>query len=108
MTFSFDSKTFAVTEFFTYPTCVIDRICEFEEYLDKPNPRKADEDVKEFFNKCLKYAEEKLGRHLMDNKVAMKVVVPETGQFFYVGYKDNIYAIGLALNPYMTGKCIDI
>ena len=39
----------------------------------------------------------------MDNKIAMKVVIPETGQFFYIGYKDNIYTIGLTLNPYMTG-----
>lgn len=39
----------------------------------------------------------------MDNKIAMKVVLPETGQYFYVGYKDNIYCIGLSLNPHMTG-----
>lgn len=103
MTFSFDPKSMVVTSFYSYPTCVVDRIAEFEEYVDEPVRRKADKDIKEFFEDCLKYAEEKLGRHLMDNKIAMKVVIPETGQFFYVGYKDNIYTIGITLNPYMTG-----
>lgn len=39
----------------------------------------------------------------MNNKIAIKVVFPDTGQYFYVGYKDNIYCVGLSLNPYMTG-----
>ena len=104
MTFDFDPKRMIPVVFYHYPTCVVDRIAEFEEYIDQPVRRKADDDVKEFFDGCLKYAEERLGCQLMDNKIAMKVVVPDTGQYFFVGYKDNIYTIGLSLNPYMTGS----
>lgn len=107
MTFSFDKEhlNFLPVAFYSYPTCVCDRITEYEDFPDsKPRFDRGDDDVKEFFEDCLKYAEEKLGRQLMDNKIAMKVVVPDTGQYFFVGYKDNIYTIGLTLNPYMTGN----
>ena len=102
MTFTFDPNSMVVTAFYSYPTCVVDRIAEYSEDLfDKP---RGDNNIKELFEDCLKYTEEKLAKnHLMDNKIAMKVVIPETGQFFYIGYKDNIYTIGLTLNPYMTG-----
>lgn len=104
MLFNFDPKRMIPVAFYYYPTCVVDRIAEFENFSgQKPRFDRGDDDVKEFFEDCLKYAEERLGRRLMDNKIAMKVVLPDTGQYFYVGYKDNIYCIGLTLNPYMTG-----
>lgn len=104
MLFNFDPKRMIPVAFYYYPTCVVDRIAEFEDFAgQKPRFDRGDDDVKEFFEDCLKYAEERLGRRLMDNKIAMKVVLPDTGQYFYVGYKDNIYCIGLTLNPYMTG-----
>ena len=105
MNFKFDPQRMIPVAFYHYPTCVVDRIAEFEDFVDqKPHFNKGDDDVKEFFEDCLKYAEERLGRHLMDNKIAMKVIIVDTGQYFYVGYKDNIYCIGLSLNPYMTGS----
>ena len=104
MIFNFNQKRMIPVAFYYYPTCVVDRIAEFEDFVgQKPRFDRGDDDVKEFFEDCLKYAEERLGRRLMDNKIAMKVVLPDTGQYFYVGYKDNIYCIGLTLNPYMTG-----
>lgn len=104
MTFYFNPKGMIPVAFYYYPTCVCDRIAEFEDFGDnKPRFDRGDSDVKEFFEGCLKYTEEKLGCQLMDNKIAMKVVIPDTGQYFFVGYKDNIYTIGLSLNPYMTG-----
>lgn len=104
MTFSFNSERMIPILFYNYPTCVCDRIAEFEDFCyNEQRFDRGDTDVKEFFNDCLKYAEEKLGCKLMDNKIAMKVVMPDTRQYFYVGYKDNIYTIGLSLNPHMTG-----
>ena len=103
MIFNFNPKRMIPIVFYHYRTCVIDRIAEFEDFADKNSRFAGDKGVKQFFEDCLKYAEETLGRHLMDNKIAMKVVLPETGQYFYVGYKDNIYCIGLSLNPHMTG-----
>ena len=104
MLFNFDPKRMIPVAFYHYPTCVVDRIAEFEDFVgQKPRFDRGDDDIKEFFEDCLKYAEERLGRRLMDNKIAMKVVLPDTGQYFYVGYKDNIYCIGLSLSPYMTG-----
>ena len=104
MTFNFNFEKMIPVAFYYYPTCVIDRTAEFEDFAgQKPRFDRGDNDIKEFFDDCLKYAEERLGRHLKDNKIAMKVVLPDTGQYFYVGYKDNIYCIGLTLNPYMTG-----
>lgn len=105
MTFHFNSERMIPTVFYGYPTCVCDRIAEFDDFVDhKPRFDRGDNDVKEFFDDCLKYAEERLGRSLMDNKIAMKVVMPDTGQYFFVGYKDNIYTIGLSLSTYMTGS----
>ena len=103
MILNFDPERMIPVVFYHYPTCVIDRIAEFEDFADNNSHFAGDKDVKQFFEDCLKYVEEKLDRHLMDNKIAMKVVLPETGQYFYVGYKDNIYCIGLSLNPHMTG-----
>ena len=105
MTFYFNPEKMIPVAFYHYPTCVCDRIAEFEDFGDrKPRFDRGDNGIKKFFEDCLKYAEDRLGNHLMDNKIAMKVVVPETGQYFFVGYKDNIYTIGLSLSPYMTGS----
>ena len=98
MTVLFDVNRFQMKEFFSYPCTVCERVVEFE---DRCGRKKGDEDIKEFFEDCLKQVETKVGRHLMDNKIAIKVLDTDTGNTFYVGYKDNIYCLGLCLNPYM-------
>lgn len=101
MTLLFDSNRFKLLEWFSYPCTVCDRINEYEENVFH-GPR-GDKDVKEFFEDCLHEAEIISGRKsLMDNKIAIKVADMQTGTTFYVGYKDNIYVIGLCLNPYMN------
>jgi len=88
-------------EFFSYPCTICERINEYEEHGF--HGTRGDEDVKEFFEECLHTVEKLANRKsLMDNKIAIKVYDNETGNTFYVGYKDNIYAIGLCLNPYMN------
>ena len=92
-----------VLEFYSYPTAVCDIISRREEMFDDPE---GDVGVKILFEDCLEAAERKLKRHLMDNKIAMKVVY-ELGPLkteFFVGYKDNAWSIGRSLNPYMTGR----
>ena len=102
MDFKFDNNRFELLEWFSYPCCVCDRTVEYEENGWHRDTR-GDKDVKDFFNACLKKAEEISGRHsLMDNKIAIKVYDKETDTYFYVGYKDNIWAIGPCLNPYMN------
>lgn len=105
MTFHFN-KDFKILSFYTYPTCVVDRFVEYSD-IDKSNFNN-DYHVMDFFNDCLKEVEKKENRHMMDNKIAIKVMYKPTGSIFYVGYKDNIYCIGLDLNKYMTGRKIEI
>ena len=101
MEFKFDSNRFELLEWFSYPCTVCDRTVEYEE--NGYYGTRGDKDVKDFFDACLRKAEEISGhRSLMDNKIAIKVVDKETGSVFYVGYKDNIWAIGPCLNPYMN------
>ena len=96
----FDPKLFTILEFFSYPCSVIDRTATYEE--NGFHGTRGDKSVKEFFEAVLVEARKITGRHLMDNKIAIKVVDKETGSVFYVGYKDNIWAIGPCLNPYMN------
>ena len=101
MDFKFDNNRFELLEWFSYPCCICERTIEYE--LGGFHGTRGDVDVKTFFEDCLKKAEEITGRHgLMDNKIAIKVADKETGTTFYVGYKDNIWAIGTCLNPYMN------
>lgn len=106
MTFHFNSTDFKILSFYTYPTCVVDR---FVEYSDTDKSKfNNDYHVMDFFNDCLIEIEKKEKRHMMDNKIAIKVMYKPTGSVFYVGYKDNIYCIGLDLNKYMTGHELKI
>ena len=101
MTFSFNPNRFKLIEWFSYPCTVCERINEYEENVFH-GPR-GDKDVKEFFEDCLHEAEHLANRtSLMDNKIAIKVYDMKTNNTFYVGYKDNIWCIGLMLNPYMN------
>lgn len=103
MTYTFNPNRYRVTMFYSYPCCVVDREAEYEEGgLMSCHRISGDVSVKEFFEAVLKTAEEITGRHLMDNKVAFKVVDKVENKIFYVGYKDNIYCIGKELNPYMN------
>lgn len=106
MTFHFNSNDFKVLSFYTYPTCVVDRFVEYSD-MDKSKFNN-DYHVMVFFNDCLKEIEKKKMRHMMDNKIAIKVMYKPTGTVFYTGYKDNIYCIGLDLNKYMKGNEIKI
>lgn len=100
MTMLFDAKRFEIQEFYSYPCTVCDRIVEYEER--GIGGTRGDEDVKDFFNECLEETQKKANKkHLMDNKIAMRIKDNETGNILYVGYKDNIYCIGNCLNPYM-------
>lgn len=103
MILNFDPQRMIPTVFYHYPTCVVDRIAEFKYFDDDNSHFAVNNRIKKLFEDCLKYVEDKLDRDLMNNKIAIKVVLPDTGQYFYVGYKDNIYCVGLSLNPYMTG-----
>lgn len=103
MDYKFDNNRFELLEWFSYPCCVCDRTAEYEE--NGFHGTRGDKDIKDFFNACLKKAEEISGRRsLMDNKIAIKVYDKETDTYFYVGYKDNIWAIGPMLNPYMNSS----
>ena len=101
MDYKFDNNRFELLEWFSYPCSVCDRIAEYE--VNGFHGTRGDKDIKDFFEACLHEAEMIAGRKsLMDNKIAIKVADKETGSVFYVGYKDNIYAIGPCLNPYMN------
>lgn len=104
MDISFDLDNFEVKEFYHYPTAVVHRLVEFDEGFHK-NRDNNDEDVKDLFNDLLAEVEKKLNKkYLMDNKIAIKVVYKPTGHEFFIGYKDWNWCLGLALNPYMTGR----
>jgi len=104
MEISFDLDNFEVKEFYHYPTAVVHRLVEFDEGFHK-NRHNNDEDVKDLFNELLTEVEKKLNKkHLMDNKIAIKVIYKPTGHEFFIGYKDWNWCLGLSLNPYMTGR----
>ena len=104
MQISFSLDNFEVKEFYHYPTAVVHRLVEFDEGFHK-NRHNNDEDVKDLFNELLTEVEKKLNKkHLMDNKIAIKVIYKPTGHEFFIGYKDWNWCLGLALNPYMTGR----
>ena len=100
MNFTFDTKNFKVETWYSYPTCVIMRFAEYEE--NGFHGTAGDKKVKAFFEDVLKYTENMLNKHLMDNKIAFKVLYVPTNTVFYVGYKDNVWSVGLDLNPYMN------
>lgn len=107
MTILNDPEDFKVIEFYRYPTCIVRRIVEFDNGFHEGSPDNV-EDVKDLFEELLKIAEKKVGKRLMDNKVAMKVVYKPTNAEFYIGYKDWNWCLGLELNRYMTGEKIVI
>lgn len=97
----FNPNRFTILEFFSYPCCVVERTAEYEDN-GWHRTTCGDKYVKEFFDAVLAKAREITGKHLMDNKIAFKIYDNETDSTFYVGYKDNIWAIGPHLNPYMN------
>ncbi len=107
MTILNDPEDFKVVEFYRYPTAVVRRIVEFDTGFHKNSPDNV-EDVKDLFEELLKVAEDKAGKELMDNKVAMKVIYKPSNTIFYLGYKDWNWTLGLELNRYMTGEKIVI
>lgn len=96
----FDPKRFTIIEFFSYPCSVVDRTITYEE--NGFHGTRGDKSVKEFFEAVLNEACKITGRHLMDNKIAFKVIDNNTKSTFYVGYKDNIWCFGPTLHPYMN------
>ena len=103
-TIYYDSHLFEVKEFYKYPTCVIDRIGEWDEGFHPGG----NEEIKELYDVLLENAELTLEKNLRDNKTAMKVIYKPTNTEMYVGYKDWNWCVGLRLNPYMTGEKIEI
>ena len=99
---NFTLEDFRIEAFYSYPTCVVDRLNEYEEGTGQVRGTKA---IKRLFDELLKETELILKKyHLMDNKIAIEVTHRHTNTKLYFGYKDNIWCIGLALNPYMTGN----
>jgi len=107
MTIFFNINNFEILEFYSYPTTIVHRMVEYDEGFHKNSPDNV-EDVKDFFEDVLKYAENKLGKSLMDNKVAFKILYKPTNTIMYVGYKDWNWTIGLGLNKYMIGNVTKI
>ena len=100
---NFTPEDFEIKAFYSYPTCVVNRLNEYEE--PGVNDIRGTKVVKRLFDELLKETEEKLKKyHLMDNKIAIEVIHKSTNTKMYFGYKDNIWCIGLSLNPYMIGK----
>jgi len=97
---TFDPNRFTILEFFSYPCSVVDRTATYEE--NGFHGTHGDKSVKEFFEAVLTEARKITGRHLMDNKIAFKIVDNRNGHTFYVGYKDNIWCFGPSLHPYMN------
>lgn len=104
MNIHFYPENFELLEYYSYPCCVIERIVEFEEGITTP---RGDRGVKNFFESVLEEAREITGKRLMDNKIAFKIKHKRTGYIFYVGYKDNIWCLGLDLSPNMK-SCFTI
>lgn len=107
MNIFYDPSEFQVLEFYHYPTCVTGRIVEWDEGFHEGAPG-LNEDVKDLFDTLIDELEYSTGKQLRDNKVAMKVKYLPTDTIFYLGYKDWNWSLGLSLNPYMTGKKIEI
>ena len=99
-TYKFDPNRYRLVKFYSYPCSVIDRIDEYE--FNGFYGTHGNESVKEFFEDVLKQAREITGKNLMDNKIAFEVADDEEEMLFFVGYKDNIWSIGVTLNPYMN------
>lgn len=96
---------FKIKAFYKYPTCVVDRIVEYNEFDNKHTA--GNKNVKKFFDELMSMAAKmstEYNQHVsMDNKIAFEIEHKDTGTILYAGYKDNIYCIGLSLNSYMTG-----
>ena len=103
MTIFYNASDFEVKEFYHYPTTVCHRLAEWDEGFHKGAPD-LNEDIKDLFEELLKETEKKLGKSLMDNKIAMKVVHKPSNTEYFIGYKDWNWSVGLVLNPYMIGK----
>ena len=97
---NFTIEDFEIKAFYSYPTCVVDRLNEYEEGTNQVRGTKA---IKRLFDEFLKETELILNKyHLMDNKIAIKVHDKVEHAIFFVGYKDNIWCVGSMLNTYMN------
>ena len=88
----FNADNFDILEFYPYPSSVQYRIAECNCLFDN---FKGDIKVKNIFDNILAKANKMTGRDLMDNKISFKVRHIPTDTILYIGFKDNIYAIGL-------------
>ena len=88
------ASLFKVKKFYPYPAYVQWVVNDYDE---NTTPCRGDIGVKRMFNALLGDAEEKAGRKLMDNKVAIEIEHEPTGSVMYIGYKDNKYYLGLGV-----------
>jgi hypothetical protein len=94
-----NSNNFEVLEVYPYPSFVQEKIVVYNE-----NENCGEKHVKQLFEDLLTTTSDKIGHHLMDNKIAMKIRGHRTGTILYIGYKDNIYSVGLSLFTETTKK----
>lgn len=104
MTIFTNPSNFEIVEFYTYPTTVVNRLVEWDEGFHPGG----DEDIKDLFDDLLQETENKVGKDLRDNKIAIKVIYKPTNTEMYIGYKDWNWCVGLKLNPYQCGSIIKI
>ena len=95
MTLYYSDDKFEVLAFYPYPSVVLYRLSEYTELFGKKNSNRH---VKQLFDGILKKAETMKGKHLMDNKIAFKVLYVPTNTIIYIGYKDNTWSVGLSVN----------
>lgn len=87
----FNADKFDVEAYLPYPSVVHNRLNEYDDFYSK----RGDRHVKQFFEQLREKVKNEQGKDYFDNKVAYRIRHKETGTVLWVGYKDNIWSIGL-------------
>ena len=85
-------EDFKIIEFYPYSSFVQYEIASWDEW-----EKEGDWTIKKFYERVLEKAEELTGYILRDNKIAFKIIHKPTGTTLYIGFKDNIYKIGMGV-----------
>ena len=90
--FTYQLDNFKIVEFYPYPSYIQYEIASYDDWA-----KRGDMTIKKFFERVLEKAEELTGYILRDNKIAFKIIHKPTGTTLYIGFKDNIYKIGMGV-----------